>query len=238
MSEDSGVSPWLAFDTSGTIGSVGVGWGSSELESRVRVLARVIIEERLEQAARLVPAIDEALRAARTELGQLAGIVVGEGPGSFTGVRVAAATAKGLAHVSGIPLLAVSSLAGAALAHDVGPVRYALFDARSDRVYGACYGVGSAGLQELVPPHPGTLRDVLAGDVPAGAVFVGDGARRHRAAIEGAGYAVDEGTGAGSLAEGLLAYLALHPEASPVTDPSSWEPAYVRASSAEPLWNA
>ncbi|HUG36360.1 MAG TPA: tRNA (adenosine(37)-N6)-threonylcarbamoyltransferase complex dimerization subunit type 1 TsaB [Candidatus Limnocylindrales bacterium] len=223
--------PWLAFDTSGAQGSVALGRVSAE---GLEVLSHVAIEERMEQAARLVPAIDEALRAAGIERTGLAGIAVGEGPGSFTGVRVAAATAKGLTHALELPLRAVSSLAAAALAHDAGGVRYVLFDARADRVYGACYGVGRAGLQELAPPHPGTLRDVLAGDLPAGVVFVGDGALRHRAVIEAAGYPVDPGDGTASLAVGLLRYVALDPGGAPVADLSSWEPAYVRATRAEP----
>ena len=223
--------PWLAFDTSGPEGSVAVGRVSgTELE----ILSHVAIPDRMEQAARLVPAIDEALRAAGSVRRGLAGIVVGEGPGSFTGVRVAAATAKGLAHALELPLRAVSSLAAAALAHEAGAVRYVLFDARGDRVYGACYGVGRAGARELVPPHPGTLRDVLASDLPAGVVFVGDGALRHAAAIEAAGYPVDAGGGTHSSATGLLRYLALEPDGAPVVDLSSWEPAYVRATSAEP----
>lgn len=228
----------LAFDTSGEVGSVAVGRGSEAARWSFDVVSRVVIEERLEQAARLVPAIDEALRVADVDRTQLVGIVVGEGPGSFTGVRVAAATAKGLVHALEIPLWAISSLAGAALAHDAGPVRYALFDARADRVYGACYGVGSARVIELVPPHAGTLRDVLAGEVPAGATFLGDGARRHRAAIEGAGYPVDPSPGGSSIAEGLLDYLGLRSGNAPRVDSSSWEPTYVRAWSAEPSWNA
>jgi tRNA threonylcarbamoyl adenosine modification protein YeaZ len=227
---------YLAFDTSGAYGSVAV--GRVDTGPVPEILSRELIEERMEQAARLVPAIDTALSRAGVDRTALAGLVVGEGPGSFTGVRVAAATAKGLAHALGLPLLAVSSLAAAALAHDAGPVRYVLFDARADRVYGACYGVGSVGVRELVPPHAGTLRDVLAGDVPAGAVFVGDGACRHGGAIEGAGYAVDAGAGARSHAEGLLAYVALQGDAATAVDARSWEPRYVRASSAEPQWSA
>jgi hypothetical protein len=108
-------------------------------------------------------------------------------------------------------------------------VRYALFDARRERVYGACFGIGVAGVRCLVLPHGGTLRDVLAGEVPAGAVFVGDAAWRHRAAIEGAGYPVASSEGAVSLAEGLVRYLAREPETAPVPDAASWEPRYVRA---------
>lgn len=226
--------PVLAFDTSGSVGSVVIGVP----EDGQAVLSSVSIEERFEQAARLVPAIDQALQAAGLEGAAIAGILVGEGPGSFTGVRVAAATAKGLAHAWGLPLWALSSLAGAALANDAGPVRYVLFDARADRVYGACYGVGGAGMQKLVPPHGGTLRDVLAADVPAGAVFLGEGARRHRAVIEGAGYPVVTSAGERTIAEGLLRCLALGPHAEPAVDSGSWEPTYVRAWSEEPPWSA
>jgi len=219
----------LALDTSGSFGSVALGTGD-------RVIACVELEQRREHASRLVPAIEEALTRASVGRRDLSGILVGEGPGSFTGVRVAAATAKGLARALGLPLWAVSSLTAAALADDVGAIRYALFDARGDRVYGACYGVGSALIEELVPPHGGTLRDALAGDVPAGAVFLGDAAERHRAVIEAAGFPVADPLTT-PLAVGLLRYVALRPDTPPVVDPSSWEPAYVRASSAERLWS-
>lgn len=219
----------LALDTSGPLGSVAVGVDG-------RVLAGVDLTERREHASRLVPAIEETLERASVSREDLTGIVVGEGPGSFTGVRVAAATAKGLARALDLPLRAVSSLTAAALAADAGSIRYALFDARGDRVYGACYGVGSAALQELVAPHGGTLRDALADEVPAGAVFLGDAAERHRALIEGAGFPVFDGPAA-SLAEGLLRCVALQPARPPVPDVSAWEPAYVRASSAERLWS-
>lgn len=221
--------PYLAFDTSAAAGSVAIGaWP--------RVMACRLLEERHGHAAQLVPAIDRALADCGVDREGLRGIVVGEGPGSFTGVRVAAATAKGLAHALDLPLWAIPSLAAAALAEDVGTIRYVLFDARSDRVYGACYGVGSSSVQELVEPHGGTLREVLSGDVPGGAVFVGDGSHRHRAAIEGAGFAVGPGPSR-SLAEGLLRLVALRPGVSPVAQVAAWEPRYVRAASAERGWS-
>lgn len=213
---------FVAFDTSGSAGAVAVARGP-------HVLARVVLPRLGEHAAGLVPALDEALAQAGVQRYALERVVVGEGPGSFTGVRIAAATAKGLAHALRIPITAISSLAAAALAADGGAVRYALFDARRERVYGACYGVGIAGVRCLVPPHGGTLRDVLGGEVPAGAVFVGEGVRRHRAAIEGAGYALAAGDGTVTLAEGLVRYLAREPGTPSVEDPRSWEPRYVRA---------
>ncbi len=97
----------LAFDTSGSLGSVCVARGD-------RILARGFLTRRGEHASHLVPRIRDTLRTAGVEMGDLDGVLVGEGPGSFTGVRVAAATAKGLTHALGVALWPVSSLAAGA----------------------------------------------------------------------------------------------------------------------------
>jgi hypothetical protein len=72
--------------------------------------------------------------------------------------------------------------------------------------------------------------------VPVGAVFVGDGARRHRAAIEGAGFPVAPDEARASIAVGLLACLAQGLGGERMVDASAWEPAYVRPWSPEPSW--
>lgn len=102
----------LAFDTSAQIATVALARGDA-------VLARATLGRREEHAAELVPAIGRVLSDAGVERTGLDGIVVGRGPGSFTGVRVSAATARGLAHGLGIPLWAWSSLAAAAASHGV-----------------------------------------------------------------------------------------------------------------------
>jgi len=220
----------LAFDTSGRVGSAAVdGIGGSVVHG--------VITKRAEHASGLVPLIEEVLSRADVERADIRTIVVGEGPGSFTGVRVAAATAKGLSRALGTPLVAVSSLAAAAMVADTDPIRYALFDARAERVYGACYGVGSAMVETLVQPHAGELRDVLAGDVPPGAVFVGEGAELHRALIESAGFDVAPTDPDSPLALGLVEYVRRQPGLAEVADVSSWEPEYVRAAGAERLWS-
>lgn len=251
--------PLLALDTSGPSGFVAVGHGS-------RVLARARLDRQGQHASRLLPAIHRVLEQAGLDASRLVGVMVGEGPGSFTGVRVAAATAKGLARGLSIPLFAVSSLAAGAVADlaaeaagaegaaggaEAGAevqghrdawsgasVRYVLFDARGDRVYAACYGVGTVGVETLIPPHAGDLRTVLAGDLPAGAVFTGDGAQRHRGAIEGAGYSVLAEPAGEPTADALLYLRALHADMLPVPSLDTWEPRYVKASSAEREWVA
>jgi len=222
---------YLALDTSGPVGHVAVGRGP-------RVLARRRLEQKGRHASELLPAVNDALAEASVDLPELRGVVVGEGPGSFTGVRIAAATAKGIARALDVPLWAVSSLAAAALGEGDHGVRYVLFDARGDRVYAGCYSVGAAGIETLVAPYATELRELLGSDVPLGAAFAGDGAARHRYAIEAAGFEVlDEPAGEPS-GDALLRFLSLHRELEPVTALETWEPHYVKASSAERTWTA
>jgi len=221
---------YVGFDTSGFTGSVAVAQGTD-------VLARATLGDRGEHASRLVPTIADVLEEAGVDRGELSGVVVGEGPGSFTGVRVAAATAKGLAHALDCPIWAISSLVAAALSVGGSGIRYVLFDARSDRVYGACYGIGGIGVETIIPPHGAALRKVLANAVPPGAVFLGEGADRHRHAIESAGFPVATGPVVHPSADGLFRYLALHPDTSPVAARALWEPRYIREWQPDKAWS-
>jgi tRNA threonylcarbamoyladenosine biosynthesis protein TsaB len=92
----------LAFETSSHLGSVA-------LETERGVVLREIATPR-EQTERLISLTDELLAAAGIGLADLSGIAFGRGPGSFTGLRVSAAVAQGLAAASGVVLLPVSSL--------------------------------------------------------------------------------------------------------------------------------
>ena len=219
----------VALDTATPVGSVVVARGPD-------VLAVRLLERRAEHASRLIPAIDDALRSVGLSASDLTGVVVGEGPGSFTGVRVAAATAKAIAHARALPLWTVSSPAGVALATEAGFVRYVLFDARQDRVYVAGYAVDAGRVQTLCEPSAARLHEVLDADVPAGAVFLGDGAERHRTVIEAAGHAVAPAPASYSTAEGLLRFLGGVVAPAPVEDVAAWEPRYVRPWSPDPAW--
>src|ERR1700740_1530147 len=106
-------SAWLAIDTATDVASVVVqrapppdgapGSGGSG-----------IIRGARRQASDILLCVDDALRQAATTLDDVEGIVVGDGPGSFTGLRIGWAVAKGLAHEREIPLYAVPSLMGLA----------------------------------------------------------------------------------------------------------------------------
>ncbi len=214
----------LAFDTSGPTGSVAVSRGGEEL-------ATAKMTEQGAHSRELLPAIRQTLDRAGVRLDDVTGVVVGGGPGSFTGVRVAAATAKGLVRSRGVPLVAISSLTGAALAIAGDGARYALFDARSERVYGACVELDHGKFRFVHGPHAGEIKDVLERPVPRGAIFVGDGAAKHRSRIEDAGFSVS-GAGDEGVALGLLRRMWVEPVPDFEGDPRGWEPLYLRESSA------
>src|SRR6266566_4975384 len=69
-----------------------------------------------QHAAQILPLIQQVLAAARTRLDDVGEIVVGDGPGSITGVRIGWAAAKGLAHERELPVVALPSLLGTAYA--------------------------------------------------------------------------------------------------------------------------
>jgi tRNA threonylcarbamoyladenosine biosynthesis protein TsaB len=83
--------------------------GSVALSTRGQIIERQIETPR-EQTERVLQLTAELLAEAGLELGELDGIAFGRGPGSFTGLRVAAAVAQGFALATAVPLLPVSSL--------------------------------------------------------------------------------------------------------------------------------
>lgn len=141
----------LAFDTANEVIAMGLGRLDAR-ERAVEPVATLEVEARRASNTQLLPRVDALLRDAGISRGQLACVCVGRGPGSFTGVRIAMATAKGIAQALGVALVGVSSLdavawhawaAGArgavavvadAMRREVYPVRYALDDAGVQRL--------------------------------------------------------------------------------------------------------
>ncbi|MCG2594818.1 tRNA (adenosine(37)-N6)-threonylcarbamoyltransferase complex dimerization subunit type 1 TsaB [Ramlibacter sp. XY19] len=93
-------------------------------------------------SAALIPAIEGLLARAGLQLAQLDAIAFGRGPGSFTGLRTAAAVAQGLGFGSGVPVLALDTLlavAEDAHARSGATQVLAVLDARMGEVYAAAY---------------------------------------------------------------------------------------------------
>lgn len=104
------------------------------------VLADFRDEVGRDHTSRIVPELERLFARAQLAPGRLAGIGVGVGPGSYTGVRVAIATAKGLARAWGVTVGGGSTLAAIALsALQPGETGVAALDARRGNVYAALY---------------------------------------------------------------------------------------------------
>lgn len=218
--------PFLALDTSTSLGSVAVGRGG-------KLLGEIIVGSRVRHAEALLPAIDRLLRSANLNPQQIGAIVVAAGPGSFTGVRIAGATAKGLCRALGIPLYAYSGLAAVAAgaaAHG-GPV-CAMFDAQRDEVYAAAYNFEN-GLQEVLAPGARGIQEVAKALTGRDVLYAGEGAEKHAGFLTGSGARVAPPYFSVPRASALLWLAELAPAEGLVADPESWEPAYLRPAGAE-----
>jgi tRNA threonylcarbamoyl adenosine modification protein YeaZ len=204
----SGSEVLVALDTSNRIGSVAVA-----IDGRVLAEESLGVEGR--QAAQLIPVLDRVLAAFSLSPRDLSGVIVGSGPGSFTGVRIGVATARGLAHALDIPVWPRCSLEGAyqravgqlvpedsqdsTLTSDsVGasppnpnvPPLLVLFDARADRVYAAGWQSDAPAPVPFLAPSALTLGELPGLGLPAGTHACGSGASRHREALEAWGITV------------------------------------------------
>jgi tRNA threonylcarbamoyl adenosine modification protein YeaZ len=149
----------LAFDT------------ATDTATSVLVDDGEVLGERTSRAVTLLEDVDALLRQGGAHPRDLGVLVVGIGPGSFTGVRIGLAAARGLALALDLQGAGVSTLdALAAGAPGATPV----IDARRREVFTLLDGVPAV----LAPA------DLL---VEAGGVYVGDGALRYREVLEGQG---------------------------------------------------
>lgn len=191
-------------------------------------------------AERIFEAIDAALLDAGLDRSALAAIACDQGPGSFTGVRVGVASAKGIALGLGVPLAGVVSLEamaaaafgeGAATAADVV---LAAIDAKKDEVFLAAYALVDGVVHAIAPPrcepraaaslqiHGETRRIVIVGEVVASIDPCPPGL------VRGPALDLPDASWIGRLAAPRLA-------AGVDGDPALLEPLYVRPPDAKPL---
>ena len=215
----------LAVEASTRLGSVAIGAGGELLAEAVLSVQATHSETVLDEASRLLDRVGLGVH-------ELDAVVVGAGPGSFTGVRIAAALAKGLCFAHDLSLFAFSSLWAVAAGTAAAPL-CTVFDARRDEVYSAQFPTGG-GEPPARGPDVMTIDALLDSLDPAARwAFAGDGACLHREAIESCGGRVLPAHQGLPRASSLLWLLETAPQHGRVVDRGSWEPEYIRASGAQ-----
>ena len=154
----------LAFDTSNQALSLAI------LEDE-HLLAQTTLNIKKNHSITLMPAIDFLMNSLDMKPTDLDRIVVAQGPGSYTGLRIAVATAKALAHTLKIELVGVSSLLGLVPERVEGLV-IPIMDARRNNVYAGFYQSGQAVRPEAHLPLAEVLE--IAGAANQSVTFVGE----------------------------------------------------------------
>ena len=200
----------LALDSATDVPSFAVGTAADPGED-LRLDDRRALSRDIERV------VSSLLAARGVRAADLTAVLVADGPGSFTGLRIGAAFAKGLSRALGVPLLTAPSLLGAA-AHAARRSGRALpvevevrYDALRGQCYRAIYRIAGEGVEEVAGP-------ALASAAPAG----------H--GLPAGRMAADE---AHASAASLLNLLGRRGGPAAVGKPGSWEPSYGRPAEAE-----
>lgn len=135
----------LALDTSTLMTTCGL------VENGI-VLGEFSIYQDMSHSEKLIPMIKELLDRLRIPIKDIDLYGVGIGPGSFTGLRIGAATMKSLAHVFDKPMVGVGSLESLAFNLVGNEIIVPILDARRDRVYRAIYSFNQGKLKEIKGP--------------------------------------------------------------------------------------
>ena len=176
--------------------------------------------------------IEQLLKNTGYQLADLAAVAVSDGPGSYTGLRIGAAAAKGLCFALDIPLVAVSTLRALAAQVAAGTARpenylfCPMLDARRQEVYAAIYRHKG---QEVLAPTPFILNaDTLAVQLAQHSVlFFGNGAAKFRAVLaESAQAGFLAGIEPSAVAVGQLGVADYHRQA--FRDVAYYEPFYLK----------
>lgn len=181
----------LAIETTGAKASVAL----VDEQGKVTVQGS---DETMNHLQHLIPMIQQLMTNCASPINDITGILVSEGPGSFTGIRIGMATAKGLAQALNVPIVGVPTLRSFTYhfqREDV--VVCPVFDARREQVYSGAYAWNGTEAIPLVADGAYDLKEHLAQlqtaiTAPAKVLFFGDGLDRYEALIRQWGDEVKE----------------------------------------------
>lgn len=150
------------------------------------LIAEYSVNHKKTHSQTLLPMIDEIVKMTETDLSTLDGIVISNGPGSFTGLRIGSATAKGLGLALSLPLVEVPTIDAMAYAmYGNSRLICPILDAKRGQVYGGLYHFKDE--FEVVKPQCAIdLKEFVLeiNNIGEPVVFLGDGVPVGRPVIE------------------------------------------------------
>lgn len=161
----------LALDSSGLVASIAI------LQDGV-IIGEYTTNYKKTHSQTLLPMLDEVVKMIDFDLNTLDAIAIASGPGSFTGLRIGSATAKGLGLALNKPIISISTIEGLAynLYHTEGLV-CPIMDARRDQVYTGVYRCNGNEMVEILSPCAISIDELIERlkELDEGVTFIGDG---------------------------------------------------------------
>jgi len=151
-----------------------------------RIIGEYILNNKKNHAQTIMPMLESLKQQLGLDLSTLDAIAVSNGPGSYTGLRIGSATAKGLAHVLGIPVIGISTIES--MAHNIqvtDQIICPMLDARRQHVFSGAYVYEGDRLRPIIAIDQMPVLDLLEGLKPYNKtiLFLGDGFEAHESII-------------------------------------------------------
>jgi len=165
----------LALETSALVASVAV------IEDN-KLLGEFSINNKLTHSQTIMPMVDDVIKMIGIEIESIDYIACAEGPGSFTGLRIGSATAKGLALGLNKPIVPVSTLDALAYnIYDTNKLICPIMDARRNQVYTAVYKWENDKLKIVNEAQATGIDDIISllNEYQKEVIFLGDGVSVH-----------------------------------------------------------
>lgn len=173
----------IALDSSGLVATVAV-------MTEDVLIAEYTVNHKKTHSQTLLPMLDEIVKMSETDMGDIDAIAISEGPGSFTGLRIGSATAKGLGLALDKPLVSVPTLE--ALAYNFegteGVLICPLMDARRSQVYTGLYEFNRGDLTTHVEQCAIPVTEIIEKVNSFGrkVIYLGDGVEAYKGILEDA----------------------------------------------------
>lgn len=170
----------LAIDTSGLIASVAIA-------NDEKILCEINLNYKQNHSVTIMPIVDNVLKMLEMDIIDIDYFAVSKGPGSFTGLRIGAATVKAMAHSLNKKIIPISTLETMAYnIMDNNRFIVPIIDAKAERVFTGIYknqnGIITPILNECATTIKQLLDYILSNDLDP--IFLGDGAIAYKSIIE------------------------------------------------------